>query len=363
MRPSTAASWFRVLALVGTLIGATTATVCGDDGQVALKSSVFPGAQWERRAPSELGLDEARLDAFREIVGGCGCIVRRGYLVYSWADYDRPHDVASALKPVYSYLLMQAVATGKLESLDAHVADFWQSDAKVRQATDHKDLRVTFRHLGFQTACLGYREEPGTAFDYNDATMGFFWDTLILRVFGVSWDQAEQSVIMPLLSKPLQFEDGTPHVLQAKTGRFQLSARDFCRFGLLFLHQGRWADQQILRKDLAVLCVNDPLPLSIPRTTGEVVETIFPVRSIGGGGNQCDHSGGYSWMWWLNRTARDGRLWFPDVPDDLFACFGHGGQEGMAVLPSQEIIVSWIGRRLHEDRAAGNRAFRLLGEE
>lgn len=52
MRPSTAASWFRVLALVGTLIGATTATVCGDDGQVALKSSVFPGAQWERRAPS-----------------------------------------------------------------------------------------------------------------------------------------------------------------------------------------------------------------------------------------------------------------------------------------------------------------------
>ncbi|HSH14508.1 MAG TPA: hypothetical protein VLD18_00645, partial [Verrucomicrobiae bacterium] len=65
-------------------------------------------------------------------------------------------------------------------------------------------------------------------------------------------------------------------------------------------------------------------------------------------------------MWWLNKPARDGKLWFEDVPEDFYACFGHGGEEGMAVLPSQRIVVSWIGRKVHQDRERGNRAFRAL---
>ncbi len=321
---------------------------------------VFPARHWQRRVPSDLGMDEAKLDQFRRLVGGQGCIVRHGYLVYRWGDFDRPHDVASALKPLYSYLLMQALAQGRLASMDAKVADFWREDANVAAHPDHPDQQLTFRHLGFQTACLGFREPPGAAFDYNDFTMGFFWDTLINKVYGVSWDEAEANVIAPLLREPMQFEDGTPGVLQPKTGRFQLSARDFCRFGLLMLHRGKWAGRQLLREDLAVMMVTDPLPLSVPRTAGQAAETIFPLRSIGGEGNQCDHNGGYSWMWWLNRVARDGRRWFPDVPDDFLACFGHGGREGMAVLPSQDVVVSWIGHALHEDRALGNQAFALL---
>lgn len=323
-------------------------------------SRVFPGKEWQRRSPADVGLDETKLAEFRDIVGGRGCVVRRGYLVYSWRDYDKPHDIASALKPLYGYLLMQAVASGKLKDFDARVADFWQHDPRVRDAKNHKDLALSFRHLAFQTASLGYEEPPGTAYDYNDPTMGFFWDTLINRVYGVSWKDAEAKVIRPLLAEPLGFQDGTPGVLQRNTGRFQVSARDFCRFGLLMLHRGRWAGKQILREDLAATMVDDPLPLSVPRTVAKKADTIFPVRSIGGGGNQTDHNGGYSWMWWLNRRARDGNLWFPDVGDDFFACFGHGGQEGLAVLPGDEVVVSWIGNELHQDRERGNRAFRTL---
>ncbi len=322
--------------------------------------SVFPARHWQRRSPADVSLDVNQLDQFRRTVGGQGCIVRHGYLVYSWGAYDHPHDVASALKPLYSYVMMQAVANHKLASFDTRVADYWRELAAVKEHPDHQDQQLTFRHLGFQTACLGYSEAPGTAFDYDDLTMGFFWDTLINKVYGVPWGQAEAKVIRPLLSGPLQFEDGTPGVLQDKTGRFQVSARDFCRFGLLYLHRGQWAGKQVLREDLAVMSVTDPLPLSIARTQGESTDTIFPRRSIGGGGNQCDHNGGYSWMWWLNRTARDGKLWFPDVPDNFYACFGHGGQEGMAVLPTQDMIVSWIGNRLHQDRERGNRAFHAL---
>lgn len=323
-------------------------------------AGVFPGRQWQRREPGEVGLDVGKLAEFRQIVGGRGCIVRRGYLVYSWGDYDKPHDVASALKPLYGYLMMQALASGKLTSLDARVADYWQDDPRIAAAKQHKDFSLTFRHLGFQTASVGYEEPPGAAFDYNDATMGLFWDTLVNRVYRVAWPDAEAKVIRPLLAEPLSFEDGTPGVMQRNTGRFQLSARDFCRFGLLMLHRGRWQDKQLLREDLSTMLVDDPLPLSVPRTAGKKADTIFPVRSIGGSGNQCDHNGGYSWMWWLNRRSREGKLWFPDVNDDFFAAFGHGGQEGMAVLPREEIIVSWIGNELHQDRDRGNRAFRTL---
>lgn len=335
-------------------------TVHAADVSSAALPEVFPRESWERRDPDALGLDAAKLESFREIVGGRGCIVSRGYLVFSWGDFDRPHDVASALKPLYSYLMMQALATGKLASLDAPVADYWRDRPALAENPLHPDLGLTFRHLGFQTACLGFADPPGGAFDYNDATMGFFWDTLMNRVFGVPWDRAEAAVIAPWISGPLGFEDGTPGVLQAKTGRFQISARDFCRFGLLMLNQGRWAGKPLLREDLATLLVADPLPLAVPRTAGEQSGTLYPVRSIGGRGNQCDHNGGYSWMWWLNRTGRDGRLWFPDVPENFFACFGHGGQEGMAVLTDQRMVVSWIGRELHQDRDRGNRAFRLL---
>ena len=327
------------------------------------KKPVFPGKQWLRRSPAAAGLDRVKLDAFRQIVGGRGCITRHGYLVHSWGAYDKPHDVASAVKPFYSFLLLKAVEEGRLKSVDEPVMTYRPGLKGLNAGLGHKDRRMTFRHLGNQTACLGYREAPGTAYDYNDATMGFFWDTLVNHVYGVSWKDAQKKVIAPRLSKPLGFQDGTPGVVQGrKNGRFAVSARDFCRFGLLLLHKGSWAGKQVLRRDLAVMAVTDPLPLSIPRTKAQRAETFQPVRSIGGGGNQCDHNGGYSWLWWLNKPARDGKRWFADVPEDFFACFGHGGREGMAVLPGAGIIVSWIGQRLHQDRHRGNRAFRALLE-
>jgi hypothetical protein len=90
----------------------------------------------------------------------------------------------------------------------------------------YKDGQMTFRHLGNQTACLGYRDVPGSAFDYNDATRGFFWDTIVNKVYGVAWQDAERLVLAPRLSVPLQFQDGTPGVYRqgrGKTGRFAVT--------------------------------------------------------------------------------------------------------------------------------------------
>ena len=68
-------------------------------------------------------------------------------------------------------------------------------------------------------------------------------------------------------------------------------------------------------------------------------------RSIGSNvvpDNQTDHDGCYSWLWWLNGVRRNGQRRWPDAPPDVYACLGHAnGKRGMAVMPSQDIVLSW----------------------
>ncbi|MEZ6116839.1 MAG: serine hydrolase domain-containing protein [Pirellulaceae bacterium] len=167
--------------------------------------SVFPAENWQRRSPAEMGLTNQAVQEFEAIVGGRGCIVCDGYLVHTWGEFDQPHDVASAVKPFYAYLLMKAIEEKKLTNTDQRVVSLWP-ELQNKIPASHADRMLTLRHLAFQTACLGYHESPGQAFDYNDATMGFFWDTLINRIYQVPWDQAEEKVIRPLLSHHSAFK-------------------------------------------------------------------------------------------------------------------------------------------------------------
>jgi hypothetical protein len=96
--------------------------------------------------------------------------------------------------------------------------------------------------------------------------------------------------------------------------------------------------------------VSSPLPLSIPRTAGVGAEMIPGQRSIGSEvipDNQCDDDGSYSWLWWVNGIRRNGKRRWPDAPPDVYTCRGHqNGMRGIAVLPSQDIVISWNDTRL-----------------
>ncbi|UCD50604.1 MAG: DUF4038 domain-containing protein, partial [Phycisphaerales bacterium] len=58
---------------------------------------------------------------------------------------------------------------------------------------------------------------------------------------------------------------------------------------------------------------------------------------------------------------REGRRHWPDVPDDAYGCFGHGGKRAMVVLPSLDLIVSWNNTRI-EGRDMENEALKHLVE-
>src|SRR5262245_53608292 len=141
---------------------------------------VFPGMRWETRTPAQVGLSSEKLDALRDLVGGRGCVVRHGYLVYTWGDTAKSSDVASAVKPVLSTLLLFAVQEGKLTSVDDLVADF---EPRLKTLNKGKDSAITWRHLASQTSGYGLTEAPGKAYSYNDYALALYYDLLMEKVF------------------------------------------------------------------------------------------------------------------------------------------------------------------------------------
>jgi CubicO group peptidase (beta-lactamase class C family) len=315
----------------------------------ASPTPTFPNEHWETRTPEQVHLQTSTLKQLPDYTGGAGCIVRHGYLVFTWGDFTRPRDIASAAKPLYTHFLLLALQNQKIPSLDQPIADVIPELASLNPSLNHKDQHITWRHLCNQTSCYGSLENPGTAFDYNDHNMALLFDALMLHVYKSSWQNIDADILHPLLTTPLQCEDNPSFMAfgtDNRPGRAALSPRDFARFGLLYLHHGQWKNQQLLPPELTRLATQSPIPLTIPRTQGQPAQMLPNQRSIGGGGNQCDHEGSYSYAWWINGTRRDGSRNWPNAPHDTFACLGHGDMRAVIVIPSLNIVVSWNDTRI-----------------
>jgi len=328
---------------------------------------VYPGKTWATKAPGEVGLDAEKLKAFSDYAGGFGCVIRHGYLVHTWGDAGRRMDVASAAKPIYAHFLFKAIEDGRIFNLDEPVCQWEPRLKQINGKLSHKDTRITWRHMANQISCYGLAEEPGTAYAYNDWQMALLFDTLFTKIYGTSHETVDGTVLHPKLTDLIDCEDD-PTFLAFGTGdrpaRLGISPRDFARFGLLYLRQGKWKDEQLISPELVRMAVTSPVPNAIPRAGSEAAEMIPGQRSIGSRripDNQTDHMGSYSWLWWINGVDRAGKQHWPDVPVDAYGCFGHGGKRAMVVLPGLDLIVSWNNTRI-EGRDMENQALGLLTE-
>ena len=335
-------------------------------GALDAQQTVFPGKTWATKAPADAGMDAKALKAFSHLVGGRGCVVRHGCLVYTWGDATRRGDVASACKPWFSHFLFKAIEDGKLDSVDEKIVHRWEPRLNTLNARlGFKDRQITWRNFATQTSCYGITERPGTAFCYNDWQMALFWDLLFMKVYRATYENVDRKVLHPLLTDALECQDNPTFMAfgtKNRPGRVGVSPRDFCRFGLLYLRQGNWNGKQLLGKRYAMMAVSSPLPNTIPRAAGKAAEMLPKQRSLGSTqrpDNQCDHLGSYSWLWWTNGIDRSGQRHWPDAPKDLYGCFGHGGPRVMIVVPSLDLVMSWNDAHV-KSREAENHAFRLL---
>jgi CubicO group peptidase (beta-lactamase class C family) len=312
----------------------------------------WPGEHWPTNAPEAVGLSPAKLAELATRVGGRGCVVRQGFLVFSWGNANQSGDVASAFKPVLSTLLLMAVQDGLLASADDRLSAV---EPRLRELNNGKDSEITWRHLASQLSGYGLTERPGEAYSYNDYALTLYYDTLMNRVF----QQPPDEVLQQRLAGPLQFEDRATFFAfgtQDRPGRLAMSCRDFARIGLLYLRQGQWRGRSLVRGDLIQQALNSPIAANTPLSKGNRAAMLPGQRTLGGKFNITPVGPGYySFNWWLNGTNAEGQRLLVDAPSDVRIASGHGGKRVLYLVPSDELIVCWNDSVVDDhDQSPGN---------
>jgi CubicO group peptidase (beta-lactamase class C family) len=87
------------------------------------------------------------------------------------------------------------------------------------------------------------------------------------------------------------------------------TARDYARFGLLYLQDGIFNGERILPE-------------------GWVNYSTTPASYS---------KGGYGSLFWLNKEK-----YYPSAPEDMYSCKGHDGQR-IFIIPSKELVVVLLG--------------------
>ena len=345
-----------------------------------------PGDDWERRSPSEIGMDSALLaeavnfasenesdipldleewmrsrggdDPYSALLGPLkprgganGLVLRHGYIVAEWGDTKRVDVTYSITKSVLSTTTGLALAEGLIHDVHDRVAEYVDdggfASAHNAPITWHQLLNQTSEWEGelFGKPDVADRRQgrdrelqtPGTFWEYNDVRINRL-ALAMLRVWGKPLpDVLRERVMTPIGASDTWEWHGyrtSDVVVNGRTvksvsggghwgGGLWISSRDQARFGHLFLRQGRWGTEQILPEDWVAQAT---APTDIQPT--------------------------YGYMWWLNTNHG---LW-PGVPAGSFAARG-GGSNVIWIEPELDlvVVVRWI-----DGRAVGEFLRRVL---
>ena len=184
----------------------------------------------------------------------------------------------------------------------------WNEDYGSRSDVNLMLHRETDMGLYALSKPLEY--EPGTHWYYSSGSTN-----IVMRHLRGLFDSEEaflgylhDRLFAPLGIRDACFESdlsGTP----VGSSYLYLTARDYARFGQLYLDDGCVDGKRILPE-------------------GWVDYSKTPAS---------DSQGRYGAFFWLNRDGD-----YPDAPEDLFECRGHDGQE-IFIIPSKELVVVVLG--------------------
>ncbi len=290
--------------------------------------SGYPGATWPvALSPASLGWDCERLSAAvaqAELLGsGAVLVVDRGVVALDWGPATGERVVQSVRKSFMSALYGIYHAEGDID-LSLTLEQLGIDDIPPSLTTEEKQATI---EMLLQARSGVYHEAaaesqsmkdarpargshpPGTFWYYNN------WDfnalgTIFTQLTGLdTFEALEQRLAVPLQMQDFTAADGFYHyeleLSEHPAYHFNMSARDMARFGLLFLRQGRWRDQQIV-----------PQSWVAQSTTGHT-----------DAGDWWD----YGYMWWVGKSAAwDGH--------HLYAALGGSGHM-IAVVTDLDLVI------------------------
>jgi CubicO group peptidase (beta-lactamase class C family) len=291
---------------------------------------VFPGAEWQAKAPAELELGEERLAAVAQALGSRGCAIKNGYVVKTWGAQDVKGDLYSSAKPVLSTLLMFAVKEGKVKDFDQRLVDFeWPLEPK--------DRTMSLRHLASMTSGYARPEEPGKAWAYNDYAIQLYQQTLFDKVFKAPPDKVFHH---PQRFGALQLQDGLS--FRQKNRRMSASVRDFARIAWFWLNRGNWSGKQLLPRSYFDENMRPQVSKDLALSSDAPTNDYLHIGTYGGESNHFSKAGPgiYGFNWWFNAkgASHPNKLTWPDAPRDTVMSLGLRGNCS-AMIPSLKFVV------------------------
>jgi CubicO group peptidase (beta-lactamase class C family) len=273
------------------------------------------------------------------------------------------HTLQSVTKTITSVIIGIATARKEFPDLDTPILKFFDT-AKVAHS-DARKQRLTIRHLLTMTAGLDWNEslpynhsdnaaslmeasadwvqftidrpiaqEPGAVFNYNSGA-----SQLLAHIFRVATGKDIEEYAAQHFFAPLGIEQyhwkRSPSGLADTEGGLYLRPHDLAKIGFLFLKNGVWDGQQIVRPEW-------------------IKASVAPSVTVAPNGVK------YGFKWWLYLYGEDGsRL--------AWAGSGFGGQIPV-VLPEYDLVMVFTGWNILPDkprlshRVAIDRVFRAVIE-
>jgi len=292
----------------------------------------YPGKDWVQTSPAAAGWNLKRTDqatAYAKEIGVTSfMLIQHGVVVTQFGDVAARTELHSCRKSFLSALIGIAVDRGEIHlddtleklGIDDNPPSLTQQE---KQATVRMLLQArsgVYHVAAYETAGMEAKRPergshpPGTFWYYNN------WD---FNTLGAIYAQAVGHSVYqgvadelgaPIGMSDFRAKDG--HDVRIPESRYlaytmRMSARDFARFALLFLHGGNWDGKQI-----------------VPAKW--VADSTHPWSNT--------ESGGYGYLWWTGDSAMPNYRPRYVFPPGSFWLEGHLGQFAVAI-PSSDLIV------------------------
>jgi CubicO group peptidase (beta-lactamase class C family) len=317
--------------------------------QVAAAADRFPETTWERVDPEVAGWSKSKLAKAEQwsqhMASTAVLIVHRGAIIAEWGDTSAKTPLASVRKSLLSALIGKAVERGEMnlsQSIGAlGIDDNEPSLTAEEKGATVRDLLMSrsgiYHAALYESAAMAaqrprrHSHKPGSFWYYNN------WD---FNTLGTIYEHAVRSSIFDAfereIARPIGMQDYRPSDGEYFTGAasvypaypIRMSARDLARFALLYLHKGRWQDQQVV--------------------PAKWVEESTQAYSESGFGP------GYGYLWWIG-SINSGFAPSVELPEGTFSAQGVGGQYAF-IIPRYDLVV--VRRGVHADRGP---TYRELG--
>ena len=367
-----------ILIALALVAAATLAARPAAPGQSGAQPYFPPAGEWARKAPAELGMDQAKLAEavafagsrestregdfsdqeriFGSLLGSVpterartnGLVIYRGYVVAEFGETTRVDPTYSAAKSMLASVAGIAVRDGLFAVDDpvgttVHDGGYDSPQNKgvtwkmhLQQQSEWEGEMWGKKHDFVGRAAFGEGERkpralqaPGTLYEYNDVRINRLGLSL-LRVFARPVPDVFRDEIMDPIGASKDWKWVPYHNSYAEVngrrmasvsggtrwgGGVWIHSWDMARFGYLWLRGGTWNGRPILPPAF-------------------VKEALAPSA----------HGPDYGYLWWLNTRGKN----YPGLPANVFAAEG-AGANSIVVSPDHDLVVVW---RWHAGGAA-----------